>query len=41
MIEFGKEYFEKPYYFYIKDRGDKISLYYSVSETISESRKNL
>lgn len=40
MIEFGKEYFEKPYYFYIKDRGDKISLYYSVSETISESRKN-
>jgi hypothetical protein len=39
MIEFGKEYFNKPYYFYIKDRGDKISVYYSVSNTITESRK--
>ena len=39
MIEFGKEYFDKPYYFYLKDRGDKISVYYSVSDTISESRK--
>jgi hypothetical protein len=40
MIEFGKEYFNKPYYFYLKDRGDKISVYYSVSDTITESRKN-
>lgn len=40
MIEFGKEYFNKPYYFYLKDRGDKFSVYYSVSETINESRKN-
>ena len=39
MIEFGKEYFNKPYYFYLKDRGDKISVYYSVSDTITESRK--
>ena len=39
MIEFGKEYFDKPYYFYLKDRGDKISVYYSVSDTITESRK--
>lgn len=39
MIEFGKEYFDKPYYFYLKDRGDKISVYYSVSNTITESRK--
>jgi hypothetical protein len=39
MIEFGKEYFNKPYYFYLKDRGDKISVYYSVSNTITESRK--
>lgn len=39
MIEFGKEYFNKPYYFYLKDRGNKISVYYSVSDTITESRK--
>ena len=40
MVEFGKEYFEKPYYFYLKDRGNKFSVYYSVSETIKESREN-
>lgn len=39
MIEFGKEYFDNPYYFYLKDRGNKISVYYSVSNTITESRK--
>jgi hypothetical protein len=40
MLEFGKEYFEKPYYFYLKDRGDKFSVYFSVSETLTESRGN-
>jgi hypothetical protein len=40
MIELNKEYFETPYYFYIKDRGDKVSVYYSVSDNIVESRKN-
>jgi hypothetical protein len=40
MLEFGKEYFEKPYYFYLKDKGDKFSVYYSVSETIKESRES-
>lgn len=40
MIELGKEYFEKPYYFFLKDKGDKIAVYYSVSETLTESRKN-
>jgi hypothetical protein len=39
MINFNEEYFSKPYYFFLKDRGDKVSLYYSVSETLSESRK--
>ena len=39
MINFNEEYFSRPYYFYLKDRGDKVSLYYSVSETLSESRK--
>jgi hypothetical protein len=39
MIEFNKEYFQKPYYFFLKDRGNKISLYYSVSNTITEAKK--
>ena len=39
MIKLNEEYFEKPYYFFLKDKGDKIAVYYSVSETLSESRK--
>jgi len=39
MIELNKEYFEKPYYFFLKDKGSKVGVYYSVSETLSESRK--
>ena len=38
MIEFNKEYFKKPYYFYLKDKGSKISLYYSVSNTLTEAK---
>lgn len=40
MINFNTEYFENNCYFYLKDRGDKISLYYNVAETITESRKS-
>lgn len=39
MISFNKEYFNNNCYFFLKDKGDKISLYYSVAETLSESRK--
>jgi len=39
MIEFNKEYFKKPYYFFLKDRGNKISVYYSISNTITEAKK--
>ena len=39
MINFNTEYFENNCYFYLKDRGDKISLYYSVADTLTESRK--
>ena len=39
MIELNKEYFEKPYYFFLKDKGSKVGIYYSVSETLTESRK--
>ena len=38
MIEFNKEYFQKPYYFFLKDKGNKISLYYSVSPTLTEAK---
>lgn len=38
MIEFEKAYFRRPYYFLLKEGSDKISLYYSVSETISEAK---
>lgn len=40
MIKLNQEYFNSPYYFYLKDKGSKINVYYSVSETIVESRKN-
>ena len=39
MISYNKEYFKNNLYFFLKDRGDKISLYYSVADTLSESRK--
>ena len=37
MINYNTEYFKNNLYFFIKDRGDKISLYYSVAETLTES----
>jgi vacuolar-type H+-ATPase subunit I/STV1 len=40
MINFNTEYFENNCYFYIKDRGDKFTLYYNVAETLTESRKS-
>jgi hypothetical protein len=39
MINYNQEYYSSPYYFFLKDKGDKISLYYSVEETLAESRK--
>ncbi len=39
MIDYNKEYFNNGCYFFLKDKGDRISLYYSVSDTIIESRK--
>ena len=40
VSDFNTEYFGNNCYFYIKDRGDKISLYYNVAETLTESRKS-
>lgn len=38
MLDFGKEYFYDQYYFFLKDKGNKFSLYYSVGNTIKENR---
>lgn len=40
MIDFNVEYFNNNTYFFLKERGDKISLYYNVADTLTESRKN-
>ena len=40
MIEFNTEYFSNNCYFYIKDKGENLSVYFSVNETLNESRKN-
>ena len=39
MITFNKEYFGNNCYFYLKESEDKITLYYAVAETLTESRK--
>jgi len=39
MIELGKEYFFNPYYFFLTEKSDRISLYYSVGNTLNESKK--
>jgi hypothetical protein len=39
MIDSNKEYFLKPYYFFLAEKSNKVSLYYNVAETLTESRK--
>jgi len=39
MINYNEEYFQNNCYFFLKERGNKISLYYSVADTLTESRK--
>jgi hypothetical protein len=39
MVELNKEYYNDPYYFFLKEKEDKIAVYYAVSNTIVESRK--
>lgn len=39
MITIDKEFYSSPYYFLIRDKGDKYSLYFSVEQTINEARK--
>jgi hypothetical protein len=39
MLKLNEEYFMEPYYFFLKEKGDKIAVYYSVSNTLAESRR--
>lgn len=39
MISSDKEFFSSPYYFFLKEKGDKYDLYFSVQSTITEARK--
>lgn len=39
MILSNQEYFLRPYYFFISEKNDKVSLYYSIADTLTESRK--
>lgn len=39
MISVDKEFYSSPYYFFLRDKGNKYSLYFSAEETLSEARK--
>jgi hypothetical protein len=39
MIINNKEFYQSPYYFFLKEHEDKYSLYFSVANTLSEARK--
>ena len=38
-MQFKKEYYKHPYYFFLKEGKDTIDLYFSVSNTLTEARK--
>lgn len=39
MIAIDKEFYSSPYYFLLRDKGNKYSLYFSVEQTLTEARK--
>ena len=39
MITVDKEFYSSPYYFLLRDKGDKYSLYFSVEGNLNEARK--
>lgn len=39
MITVDKEFYSPPYYFLLRDKGDKYSLYFSVQNNLNEARK--
>ena len=40
MITVDKEFFSSPYYFFLRNKGNDYSFYYSVEQTLTEARKN-
>jgi len=40
MIKSDQEYFNSPYYFLLRDKGNDYSLYFSSESTLTEARKN-
>ena len=40
MIKYNTGYFGNNCYFYLKDGGENITLYYSTGETLNESKKD-
>lgn len=39
-MKLNKEYFDSPFYFYLTESKDEITLYFNVSNTLTESRKD-
>jgi hypothetical protein len=39
MITIDKEFYSSPYYFFLRDKGNDYSLYFSVEKTLTEARK--
>ena len=39
MIQVDKEFYSSPYYFFLRDKGDKYSLYFSIEKNLNEARK--
>lgn len=39
MIKVNEEFYSSPYYFFLRDKGDNYSLYFSVEGTLTEARK--
>lgn len=39
MIQVDNEFYSKPYYFFLRDKGKNYNLYFSASETLTEARK--
>lgn len=40
MINTDSEFYSSPYYFLLRDKGNKYTLYFSVEKTLAEARKN-
>lgn len=39
MIEIDKEFYSKPYYFFLKEKANDFNLYFSIEKTLTEARK--